>query len=233
MAEKKKWVCFICSQDFIASEVWAEHITTVHQEWEEFIKCPECKIPCRDVKSHYHMHHKDSELPVLQQYRVNKLYDWDHKYRQEKKKHHKWKEGYFDSIKMGRKIHFRSSWERDSMTCFEKCPDIKEYYGDDHVCIPYKINGQPFNYWPDFSIRMVDNSVYIIEIKPENQTEWTINQAKWKYAVEYCKKRQYTFQVWTQNHIRKIKTRCLRNDVLLKEHVIPSEEETTKEIQIT
>jgi hypothetical protein len=179
------------------------------------------------------MHHKGQDLPELKQYRVDKIFDWDHKYREEKRKHHKWKEGYFDSIKMGRKIHFRSSWERDAMICFEKCPDIKEYYGDDHVCIPYKINNQSFNYWPDFSIKMVGGGVYIVEIKPENQTEWTINQAKWKYALEYCNKRQYTFQVWTQTHIRKIKTRALRNDVLLKEHVIPCEDEAKKELQIT
>jgi len=160
------------------------------------------------------------------------MYDWNYKYEKMQRKKRKWKEGLFDSIKMGKKIHYRSSWERDVMICLEKCADVNEYYGDDHLCIPYYIHGKPHRYWPDFTVNLQNNETYILEIKPVDQAEWEINQAKWEYAVKYCNKRDWKFQVWTQKHIRKIKTRATRHDVLLKEHIIPEEDDTIKEIHI-
>jgi hypothetical protein len=222
---KKKYVCFVCVQEFPSYESYRYHIIENHAENEEYVLCPRCQAPCRDLKSHWRVKHKDAPLPELPRYRSEKWNDWDYQYQKLKQKKRKWKDGNFDSIKMGKQIHYRSSWERDVMICLEKCVDVTEYYGDNHICIPYMIHGVKRKYWPDFTIKMKNGDIFILEIKPEDQTEWTINQMKWKYAIEYCEKRQWNFQVWTQKYIRKIKARAVRSDVLLSEHLIPSDED--------
>lgn len=230
--DQKKIMCFVCAMESLDVDSWKNHIINSHQKNEEYLLCPSCDIPCRDLISHWKVHHRNDEMPNFGVIRVNKIYDWNYKYQKEQRKKRKWKEGLFDSIKMGKKIHYRSSWERDVMICLEKCVDVLEYYGDDHLCIPYYIHSKQHRYWPDFTVRLRDNKTYILEIKPIDQAEWEINQAKWEYAVKYCNTRQWKFQVWTQKHIIKIKTRASRHDVLLEEHIIPLDEETIKEIQI-
>jgi len=228
----RKIICFVCVQELPDVNSWRSHIVENHLEGRDFLACPTCGIPCRDLTSHFKVHHRGVEMPVFEKSRIDNIRDWDEKYRVSLLKKRKWKEGLFDSLKMGKKIHYRSSWERDVMICLEKCVDIDEYYGDDHLCIPYNLHGSTHRYWPDFTVKLRGGDTIILEIKPEDQTEWEINQFKWKYAVEYCNARQWDFQVWTQKYIRKIKTRAVRNDVLLREHVIPSKEEMIKEINI-
>ncbi|MFW5794545.1 MAG: TnsA endonuclease N-terminal domain-containing protein [Bacillota bacterium] len=228
----KKIICFICSQECFGEAGWKNHIIENHTEWDEYLLCPLCRVPCRDIKSHFAVHHKFESIPEMKQYKVSKLYDWTKKYQRQKKKKSKWKAGTFDSIKMGKQIHYRSSWERDVMICLEKCADVDEYYGDDHLCIKYQMSGKWHRYWPDFTVKMRNNDVYVLEIKPMDQTQWVINKVKWAFAQSYCESKQWNFQVWTQKHIRKIKTRAIRADVLLTEHVFPSKEEVLKEIQI-
>mgnify|MGYP002784279580 CR=1 FL=1 len=225
MEIEKKHICFICASEFPCLETYKLHIINGHKEGTDYILCPYCNYPCRDVKSHWRVKHPNYTLPSLPRYRATKLVDWDNKYRQEKNKKNKWKDGFFNSNKMGKEIHYRSSWERDIMICLEKCDDILEYHGDDFLSIPYKLHGVPKNYWPDFTIKLSNNRIYVIEIKPENQVDWQINQAKWKYAIDYCSKKDWTFQVWTQKYIRKIKTRAVRNDKLILEDIFPNEED--------
>lgn len=230
---KKKIICFVCSIELPDIDSWSDHIKNTHQIDEEYLLCPSCDIPCRDLVSHWKVHHIDQEMPIFPVSRVRKIYDWDCKYKKMEKKKSKWKEGLFDSIKMGKKIHYRSSWERDVMICLEKCVDVLEYYGDDHLCIPYNIHGKTHRYWPDFTVKFKGNKTVILEIKPINQAELEINQAKWEYALIHCNKRDWKFQVWTQKHIKKIKTRAIRNDVLLEYHIMPQENEMIKEIHIS
>lgn len=227
--KEKKYICFICIQDFKDFHQYQKHIIENHQEGQDYIKCPFCGTPCRDVKSHWIVKHKDRPVPKMEKYRAEKWVNWEVLYMRNKKKKSKWKEGFFDSIKMGKQIHYRSSWERDVMICLEKCINVSEFYGDDHLCIPYMMGGKIHRYWPDFTVKMDNNNIFIIEIKPLDQTEWTINQSKWKFAIEYCAKRQWEFQVWTQKYIRKIKMRSIRNSILLAEHVMPTKEDLLEE----
>lgn len=228
----KKLVCFVCAQELPDLESWKQHIIDRHEEKEQYLLCPECGIPCRDLFSHYKVHHRGIEIPDFEQVKANRIVDWSPAYRRSKKKKSKWKEGLFDSIKMGKKIHYRSSWERDAMVCFEKCVDVDAYFGDDHLCIEYQIHGRTHRYWPDFTLKMKSGKTYVIEIKPAEQSEWEINVAKWTHAAKFCLARDWDFQVWTQKHIRKIKARASRHDLLLEEHVIPSQEEAQKSMSV-
>ncbi len=222
---QKLYVCFVCAQEFPDYEWYRRHIIDHHEENKNYLICPQCEAPIRDLKSHWRVKHKHFKLPELERYRVDTFYEWDYKYKKMKRKRPKWKEGFFKSNKMGKKIHYRSSWERDVMICMEKCIDIVEYYGDDYLSIPYSKYGRQHRYWPDFTVKMKNSETYILEIKPQEQTEWEVNQIKWKAANSYCKIRGWSFQVWTQKYIKKVKTRAVRHDELLAEHVIPKPEE--------
>jgi len=59
----------------------------------------------------------------------------------------------------------------------------------------------------------------MIEVKPKHQTQepqqkkrvtrqyinevvtWSVNQAKWKYATEYCLDRSWEFKILTEEHL--------------------------------
>ena len=79
----KKIICFICSQEFPDIISWKNHIINKHILLEEYLLCPNCQIPCRDIISHYKVHHKNEEIPKLDTYRVKKIYDWELKYTKE------------------------------------------------------------------------------------------------------------------------------------------------------
>ena len=85
--------------------------------------------------------------------------------------------------------------------------------------------GQQRRYYPDFYVKIKDKNSktteYIIEIKPYKQTiepkmktkitesyvnevyTWGVNNAKWREAVDYCKKRKWTFKLMTEKELFK------------------------------
>lgn len=230
-SQQKKWICFVCIQEFDEYEPYAEHIIETHEEGKNYLVCPRCQAPVRDLRAHWRAKHKESPMPKFPQFRADTIIDWDPMYRRSKRKKRKFKEGYFESRKMGKQIHFRSSWERDVMICLERCRDVTEFYGDDHLCVEYSMSGKQHRYWPDFTVKTTSGNTYVLEIKPESQTAMEMNQAKWSAAVKYCDARQWEFQVWTEQYIRKIKTRVTRADGLLSEaQVFPTKDEALKEI---
>lgn len=117
-------------------------------------------------------------------------------------------------------IVYRSSWELNCMTYFDKNPDII-WWASEELVIPYRspIDGKRHRYFPDFIIKTVNKEVIVIEVKPDNQTRepkpqkrltkkyltevqtWGVNQAKWKAANEYCLDRGWKFTVVTEKQL--------------------------------
>jgi len=117
-------------------------------------------------------------------------------------------------------ITYRSGWELQCMTYFDKNPDII-WWASEEMAIPYRspIDGKRHRYFPDFIIKTSNGEVVMIEVKPASQSKppekksritkkylnevktWGINQAKWKAAQEYCADRKWKFQVITENHL--------------------------------
>lgn len=117
-------------------------------------------------------------------------------------------------------IVYRSSWELNCMTYFDKNPDIL-WWASEELVIPYRspIDGKRHRYFPDFIIKTVNKEVIVIEVKPDNQTRepkpqkrltkkyltevqtWGVNQAKWKAANEYCLDRGWKFTVVTEKQL--------------------------------
>ena len=123
------------------------------------------------------------------------------------------------------RIIYRSSWERKFMIFCDKNPTILEW-GSEEVIIPYRCptDGRVHRYFPDFYIKTKqhDGSIkkFIIEVKPKAQCKpppsqpkrktkrwfnevktWGVNEAKWKYANEWCLDNNMEFKILTEDHL--------------------------------
>ncbi len=98
------------------------------------------------------------------------------------------------------------------------------WWGSEELPIPYysPVDKKKHRYFPDFiaKMRKADGTVmtYIIEVKPEKQTQpptqkrktktflqeaitYEINKAKWFAAEEFCKDHGWQFLILTEKHL--------------------------------
>lgn len=97
-------------------------------------------------------------------------------------------------------------------------------WSSETTVIPYvcPTDNRMHRYFIDFKIKVKTKDgikTYLVEIKPEKQTmppatpkrktkqyihevmTWGKNEAKWRYAKEYCKDRGYEFIILTERHL--------------------------------
>lgn len=126
------------------------------------------------------------------------------------------------------KIIWRSLWELKVFRYLDVHPDIIEWSSEE-IVIPYlsPIDGKMHRYFPDLYIKTKNNEKIIVEIKPKKQTippdpsrknqtktgrvskrylnevkTYGINEAKWKYAEQYCKEKGWKFMILTEDQIK-------------------------------
>jgi hypothetical protein len=119
-------------------------------------------------------------------------------------------------------IVYRSSWELKYMMNLDSDPNIK-WWQSEEVVVPYRspIDNRQRRYFPDFLFRNQAGETFMVEIKPAVQTKppvltegkkktksfinevmtWGVNEAKWKYATEYCLDRGWKFVILTENEL--------------------------------
>ena len=120
-------------------------------------------------------------------------------------------------------IIYRSTWEIKVMRYLDDNPNVI-WWGSEELPIPYysPVDRKKHRYFPDFiaKMRKADGTVmtYIIEVKPEKQTQpptqkrktktylqeiitYEINKAKWHAAEEFCKDHGWQFQILTERHL--------------------------------
>ena len=122
-------------------------------------------------------------------------------------------------------IIYRSLWERKFMVYCDNSNSIIEW-GSEEIIIPYLSpwDGKVHRYFPDFYIKtkQADGTIkkFIIEVKPKKQCSpptaepkrktrrwfsevktWGINEAKWKYATEWCNNNGMEFKILTEDHL--------------------------------
>jgi hypothetical protein len=98
-------------------------------------------------------------------------------------------------------------------------------WSNEEIIIPYlsPVDNRWHRYFPDFFVK-VQNRIgvvesLILEVKPKSQSvppqkkskitrryinevmTWGVNEAKWKAATEYCKNKQWTFKVITEEDL--------------------------------
>ena len=121
-------------------------------------------------------------------------------------------------------IIYRSLWERKVMVYLDENPNVIEW-GSEEIVIPYisPVDNRRHRYFPDFFVKARGRDgtikVMILEVKPKAQTRepkrqsritqryitevatWGVNQAKWKYAQEYCLDRGWEFKLVTEDDL--------------------------------
>lgn len=121
-------------------------------------------------------------------------------------------------------IIFRSLWERQVMKWLDENTNVIEWQSEE-VAVPYisPIDNRYHRYFPDFIAKMKrpdDSTITVmLEVKPAAQTKepkttkkktqryitevatWGVNQAKWKYAKEYCADRGWEFRLITEKEL--------------------------------
>ena len=135
------------------------------------------------------------------------------------------KQGYFDiseSTKYNgkvKKVIYRSSWEYRFCVWCENNPSVEKWCSES-VEIKYHcpINNTIKKYYPDFWVKMSDGRVWVVEVKPSKEYKEvpklpkrktkkamqnydylrraiTVNLSKFKSAIAFCKKQEWTFFV--------------------------------------
>ena len=121
------------------------------------------------------------------------------------------------------KIIYRSSWEVRVMKYLDENDGVV-WWASEEMNVKYisPVDGRVHRYFPDFvvKVRRKDNSstIFMLEVKPEAQTKlrqpkrvtkqyvneaatYAVNQAKWKYAEEFCKDHGWIFRVVTEKDL--------------------------------
>jgi len=118
----------------------------------------------------------------------------------------------------------RSSWERHFCRWCDLNENILEW-GSEEFYIPYisPVDNRVHKYFPDFIVKVKESSgqvkTYVIEVKPKKQTRppkqpkrqtksylyecktYSVNQAKWKAAKEFCDDRRIEFKIITEEEL--------------------------------
>ena len=117
-------------------------------------------------------------------------------------------------------IIMRSSWETLFANWCDKNPSILKWSSEETI-VPYRCptDNNIHRYFVDFKIIVSTGKTYLVEVKPENQTQPPVfsgrktqryltesltfmkNQAKWKAASEYAKDRGWEFKIITEREL--------------------------------
>lgn len=121
-------------------------------------------------------------------------------------------------------IIFRSLWELRVMKYLDENTNILEWASEE-IAIPYisPVDNRYHRYFPDFIVRVKTpdggTKTMMLEVKPKKETvepkvqtkktkryltevmTWGVNQAKWKYAREYCLDRGWEFRLITEDDL--------------------------------
>ena len=119
----------------------------------------------------------------------------------------------------------RSNWERKFCNYCDMNKNILEWCSEEFF-IPYRspLDNRIHRYFPDFFMKVQESNGrtkgYVVEVKPKRQTmpptksskkrqktyinevkTYTINEAKWKAAKEFCADRSLEFRIITEEEL--------------------------------
>jgi len=139
----------------------------------------------------------------------------------------KWRQGIFTPKNqekfIGTRATYRSGLELKFFRFCDQNPNVIKW-GSENIIVPYRspLDNRLHRYYVDNYIAIREGkeiTKYLVEIKPSKQTkppqtkyrkkqhliyeqkQYITNQAKWKAAKQYCKKRGYTFIILTEKEL--------------------------------
>lgn len=211
----RKWQCFVCGRNYEEYPEYKTHIIESHEEGREFIKCPDCDAPVRDMKLHYKAKHPNRIMPKNVQTRVAVWRDF--KPNGDKKKSTRkpptFRSGEFVSAKAGRSLHYRSGMECEFYELLEADRDVGSFYAEPFK-VPYYYRGEWHDYIPDIRVNFVDGSTEIWEVKPADQTQYDQNRAKWASMNDHALNHGWQFIVQTEVGLGKLKAKVKKQQII-------------------
>ena len=210
----RKWQCFVCGKEYGNYGEYKGHILEDHEEGREFIKCPACEAPVRDMKSHYGAKHPNRVIPKNTQMKA--IIWFDFKNGKKKARKPKFRDGYFESKKNNANLHYRSGYECEVYELLEQDEEIKSFSVEPYK-VPYLHNGEWHEYVPDLRVNFHDGRVEIWEIKPSTQTNLPQNKDKWRAIKPYAEGLGWEFKVITETEIGKLRVKVKRQQPFLNE----------------
>jgi len=209
--KEKSYQCFICGHDFTSYEKFSEHIKSEHVEGKEFIACPKCEAPVRDLRLHFKVKHPGIKLPQNGQMKAQFFYDFSGKKRRKTKKP-TFKEGYFISEKNnGLPMHYRSGLELDLYGILENIKEVARYEVEpEDAVVTYQFDGEYHKYHPDLKVIYIDGTVEVWEVKPSSQTDLPMNEAKWDACAEVLSRRNIKFKIKTEKGINRLRKEAIK-----------------------
>ena len=126
------------------------------------------------------------------------------------------------------KVIYRSSWERKFCDWCETNSNVKSWKSESVEIKYFDSNDKKeHRYYPDFLIQLQDDTIILIEVKPESQIRepkkpkrmtakakrnylnafetYRKNMLKFNAAVKYCAKRGWVFKIITESFFKKHK----------------------------
>ncbi len=207
---QRLYCCFVCGLEFKEFEQFKLHIFDKHEEGREYIRCPlaRCGAPVRDIRSNFRVRHPTEKVPKAGQMRAIVWKDQRDPNSKKKRKKIAFEEGYFPSKKNGKQMHYRSGYEHKVYEILERSSQIMRYEVEPFP-VPYWFRGEKHNYFPDLMIYFSDGHTEVWEVKPQAQTSYEINEAKWVAADNYCNSRGWLFEVKTEKGIQQMRRELL------------------------
>jgi hypothetical protein len=118
-------------------------------------------------------------------------------------------------------VIYRSLWERQAFKWLDHNPKVSRW-GSEIIVIPYYLetDSRVHRYFSDLYIEFADGTKKVIEIKPSGQTRppkkparktrrfiaesltYIKNESKWNAARQYCKKKGFIFEIWTEQTLK-------------------------------
>jgi len=193
----------VCGKHQNDYQSYKDHIITEHEEGREYISCPACQAPVRDLKMHFKCKHPKRIMPKNCQMKATVWHDFAPNGKKKKgRKGPKIQTGYFTSNKMRKDIYYRSRFENDFYVCLEHDQDVVSYFAEPFK-VPYYFNGKWHNYIPDLRINFADDTTQVWEIKPESQLKLDQNQSKWAAMYNHAENHGWDFIVQTEKGLAK------------------------------
>lgn len=203
----RKWQCYVCGVVQTDYDSFKTHIVNEHEQGREYLLCPACQSPVRDIKLHYQVKHPSRPLPTMQM-KATLWYDFSPTGKRKTRKP-KFRKGQFESKKNQMVFQYDSGWEADVFGYLEIDDDVVGYRKEPFK-VPYCFNGQWHNYLPDLRVEFIDGTTELWEVKPANQMEDPVNQAKFAAAYNLTENIGWKFNVMNEQGIEKLKRKVLR-----------------------
>ena len=204
----RKYQCFVCGVNHNDLPSMKDHVIAKHEEGREYIKCPYCEYPVRDLSTHIKVKHPKRIMPKNVQTKVAVWRDFKPNGEKKATKAPTFRTGKFSSLKTGCDLTYRSGLECEFYELLEADNDVIGFFAEPFKVPYYYIKdgiGEWHDYIPDLRINFKDGTTEIWEIKPSSQTHYDQNKAKWGAMHDHALNHGWEFIVQTEVGLGQLK----------------------------